>query len=850
MTARSRYDGFPQVFLSGDKEKALAHLGRAKSLLSEVQRIREVTGTPVFQRALRTEDVEMIVKSLGETNAIYVHGFAHKEGRFKTSAFAYPVVLSGYIQSRLINPNTPDWGYVDFCRAKKEQRVWAEAMAEGRTPEPEEYELTEAELEEAKQPAGSFAPTPETVRAFPEYLDQPVAMLHTSNALRADTAGAYQMFNDMSEDGTTKYRAYRYVKGTWVTGTLSKCHQVVLGLHSESIKALQLEPPFLQEDQARAIKYAASGNRMALDSYVGMVQGASGFVGDYACSWDKSDGLVRGFKGWWLVRVQRNRILARRLPVFYGSDQPEYLQFYKDKGLLRLGEFIQEMGGLPTGESFGTEADIEEGISAGYVFDITPGNMPFAEGYGSPYEYCGWSFSDDGREAHNTALRYAAGQDTHYTRWATLFFTPQNVGGLERLSARVSINSDQEIFVPVRRMNRIDYQSIPLKVPYSYKGEVVSVELSTDEGRITERRKKVYNAVVWAGFIDGALHTVHYYYNAMVEARADMSGEPPPEDCAFGGSWEWEIDRGVLGLPPCVYSNIWDTRETLYAGGERSKLDSVKVGEAIIGGHISQAPEWSWYQPVATYRERVQEWVKGADDYVSAITVYPDRSAYVCASRLSRSRQERYKSVYRYKSLYGPWVGTGFRCFVRINSYSSACLTPGKSVNSYCNQVCNYMMGGVHQDTTDRFICYTAETQPGCYDLVETPPPPRCTDMTPYLRNSSSHPELPAMVIQDDIEVVNTFSGRVYNAEASKGFAYEVTPSQMYVDSGIIPRPSMDLYNQEYHRISSTRNCVGYTYTCFNINLLGTMGNGKIGVLHDGSTLSRTDITFVGLPER
>ena len=850
MTARSRYDGFPQVFLSGDKEKALAHLGRAKSLLSEVQRIREVTGVPVFQRALRTEDVEMIVKSLGETHAIYVHGFEHKEQRFKASAFGYPVVLSGYIQSRLINPNSPDWDYVGFCRAKKEQRVWAEAMAEGRLPEPEEYELTEAELEEAKQPAGSFAPTPETVQAFPDYLDQPVAMLHRSNALRADTAGAYQLFDGASEDGLTKYRAYRYVKGTWVTGALSKCHQVVLGLHVGSIKALQLEPPFLQEDQERAIEYAAFGNRMALDSYVDMVQRASGFVGDYACRWDKSDGLVRGFKGWWLVRVQRDRILARRLPVFYGSDQSEYLRFYEDKGLHRLVEFIREMGGLPTGESFGTEADIEEGISAGYVFDITPGNMPFAEGYVAPYEYCSWSFSNDGREAHNTALRYAAGQDTHYTRWASLFFTPQNVGGLERLSARVAINSDQEIFVPVRRMNRMEYQSIPLKVPFGYKGEVVSVELLTDEGRITERRKKVYNAVVWAGFVDGSLHTVHYYYNAMVEVRADVSGELPPEDCAFGGSWEWEVDRGVLGLPPCMYSNAWDTRETLYAGGERSKKDSVKMGEDIIGGHIIEAPEWSWYQPVATYREWGQEWVKGADDYFSAITVYPDRSAYVCASRLSRSKQERYKSVYNYRSLNGPWVGTGYRCFVQLGSHWSTCLTPGKPVSSYCNQKCNYSMVGGYHDTTDRFICHTAETQPGCPDLVEIPPPPRCTDMTTYLGVMPSYPELPAMVIQDDIEVVNTYSGRVYIAEAPNGFKYEVTPSTMYIDSGPIPRPSIDLYTQEFHRISSTRNCVGYTYACFNINLLGTMGNGEIGVLHDGSTLSRTDITFVGLPER
>lgn len=139
-------------------------------------------------------------------------------------------------------------------------------------------------------------------------------------------------------------------------------------------------------------------------------------------------------------------------------------------------------------------------------------------------------------------------------------------------------------------------------------------------------------------------------------------------------------------------------------------------------------------------------------------------------------------------------------------------------------------------------------TVPGCWDLVDIQPPARCTPMTAYF-GGPPEPPLPAGNPSNEPEYAYTYSGYVYTPITEAGYKYNPTPLEMEEETGVIPRPSPDPYTHEMHRINSTRNCVGYDYSCFNINLLGTMGSGKVGVLHTGATTLRTDLTFVGVPE-
>lgn len=127
------------------------------------------------------------------------------------------------------------------------------------------------------------------------------------------------------------------------------------------------------------------------------------------------------------MRIQQHRILAKKLPIFYGSDLPEFTAYYKEKQLWRLAEVLEELGGLLTGESFGTELDIQNGLADGGVLDITPGEMPLS-GYYALYESCGWSSRRWERSAQYRFTLRARRISTH-CRWATVMFQPENVVG-------------------------------------------------------------------------------------------------------------------------------------------------------------------------------------------------------------------------------------------------------------------------------------------------------------------------------------------------------------------------------------------------------------------------------------
>ncbi len=846
MTARSRYDGFPQVFLSGDKEKALAHLGRAKSLLSEVQNLREVAGVPVFQRSIQQEGVSITVKSAVDTDVIYVH--AYEDVRLlekKDGAYTYPAVLSGYIRPRTVTPESPDTDFVSFKEQQKITRVTAEAAAEGREPTEAELALTAEERESARQPTGWFAPTHSTVRVFGELLDRPSINPHKTDVLCADAGGVVSAFKAFDPRTGDYERIYKYGHGRWFTGALAKCAQVVLGIHASAIDALQKEPEFLQEDAGRAERYAQAGKLMASDEFVRLVQQCRGFIPNYAATWAQSDGLVRGFDGWWLVRITPSRVLARRLPVFYGSDEPEFAEHYRKLGLESLADFIDEMGGLPTGEGFGTNRFIEAGIEAGYIFDITPGGMPFRN-CTAPYEYCTWSFSDMGEEAHNTGIFYNPGEDLNYFRWASLRFKPVNIGGVFRIEASVIEHAFEPLFISQFRVEGVMLQCIPnFKVPYGFANQVENLSLWTNDGRMNAERDKTYNTVVWVGYVDGGLHTIRYYRNPNQQSVATYSGEPPPKDCPFSGSWEWAVDYGVAPQPATMLSNAWDTRETLSAGGERWKMDSQKITEYITGGHFIDAPDWSFYTPQAVFREKHQNWKMGGDAYSAYITVYPERGAYTCASSLATSVRESYSVSYKYEQLGGPWTGYGWRCFPRINWRSVGCLIPGLSLEQHCKQTCNWMPGAPPNDTIDRFICFERTEIPGCWGLVDILPPARCTDMTSFLGNSVPMPTLPAPSGTAAPDKKMKYLGRCFNTTAG-GYEYKPNPLAFEIDlPSISPHPVTGFYQS----ISSTRNNVGYGYACFSLNLSGTMGVAKVGDLHNGDQSLRTDLTFVGVPD-
>lgn len=115
----------------------------------------------------------------------------------------------------------------------------------------------------------------------------------------------------------------------------------------------------------------------------------------YMRSWAKCHGvLLDSDNKPWLVEISIDGVLAMRLPVDKGSDKSK-TDAEKQAVLL--------FGGVPSGKAFPVGAKLEAGLLSGEVIRLSgPTEVApfFANNAFVPY--LGWSFSPDGREAHNT----------------------------------------------------------------------------------------------------------------------------------------------------------------------------------------------------------------------------------------------------------------------------------------------------------------------------------------------------------------------------------------------------------------------------------------------------------------
>lgn len=856
--SESRYDGFPQVFLSGDKAKALAHLGRAKSLLSEVQRVRKVMGVKAHAKTIGGQGVEITAKSIGELNAIYVHVAEHemrREEEFRP--YKYPVVLSGYVEAAYINNSRPDMAFVEMEQMRKAARVTAQAAEQGREVTEEELLLTAEELELARFPTGLFAPTQATVAAYgQDYLEQQQVVPFKSNALCAEAYGfygGYSLGRSTEAGSQLKYRAYRYVRPTLLTGALAECMQCVLGLHRDSIEALYQAPEFLLEGELEDYVLRYPYIKFARPAYIEQVVNGNGFISEYKNSWAESTGLVQGVDFWWLVEVRTDRILARPLPVFVGSNLKQFRAHYKNLGLDALHDFIAKFKGLPTGEGIPTGTALAEALENGQVFDITPDNMPF-EGWGALYETCGWSFSPTGAEAHNTGMRYAPASgdlgDAYESRWATLYFQEVYRDGTRRLTAQPRINRTNRLYRPPYFQKGNLVQDLPIKVPYRFTEEVVSVMVPTSDGnRQGTSRDEKFDAVVWAGYVGGSLHTISYAFNGLRSSKSSSYGEAPPA-CPYGGAWEWGSIAGADILPPVMFTNQWDPRQPLDGSESKNVLISRKLGEFVTGGNFFPDVEWSYYYPYAVYHQTEKTWTYGADSLSARIVVHTDRSFYSAVSSHVKSEQHKYVERHYTEIVRGKWAGFGFRCLARINMNAAPSCIGARSaedVMSICNQRCNFFAAGIHSDTTNRHVCHSLDNSP-CRDYVDMEAPERCSDVDRFLSGTPPKYTVPAGRTDDSIVRTYSTEGVAYNPAAEFGYGFPAPLNDIMggtVVGSMSPNPWLGFNNEA----ASSRNVNGYRYCSFTKHLSGALGYATIGRLHTGIMDEQPFITFVGVLE-
>lgn len=868
-----RYDGFPQVFLSGDKTKALAHLGRAKSLLSIVQNLRALAGVGVYQKAIRENGVEITARSFGEVNALYVHASADVPGGREENIYKYPVIISGYVQALARGMfASVDQEYLQRKRDEKAVRVTREFSAQGAVPTEEDLALTAAEERMYQYPTGYFALTAKTIDAYPDVVESSSTALHKSTVLAAEAWGKQEgnTGEAVVEGLRLDYGSYRFVSGTLYSGALSKCAQLVLGIHRDAVSALTSVPPFLAVDAGTEEAYlAATGMILPDGKYVLDVTGHQGFSPQYGYTWAESDGLVRGMSGWWLVRITTDKVYARRLPIFMGSEHPEFAEQYRTLGLEAVAKAIEYFGGLPTGEGFPSGAAFSKGLNDGWILDITPASMPFpAGGWESTHAYCAWSFSPDGSEAHNVGYEYVG--DSYYFKWASIHFSFTSTAFGEQPRARVVPQRRAEVYTPPIGVTYI--QALPLKVPFLVgDSTVMNLQVPTEDARETRpsRSKKVYDAVVWAGFVGDDLQTLSYYYNPLSDEETEtLNGEPPEAPWTSPGAWEWGGRKGVASSAPMMYSSKWDIRRAMYETEWKNKRIQKKLYEylymSIDETGNALAYEWPIYSPAGFfYVENESVSRVTTTEFHTAVALYFDRSMYSGAVLDRVSKVDEIQHSIKRGYARGPWRAQGFICEAWIwFSWRLDCagrentvwrgIDPDSGRDLYlsrCGQKCEWVLGGPPQ-TDRRTMVVCTEDFGGTKDVV-MPRPARCTDYS-NIAPRLWHPDPDetggrGFLRKQYPAEVETF-GWLMSPDNSHGYTYhDFDPVEMESAMGSL---SPDKDSGAFHTNKAARNCYGYQYCGFAKHLVEGPGYGKIGRLHAGDLaqgVPRMNIVFVGV---
>lgn len=131
--------------------------------------------------------------------------------------------------------------------------------------------------------------------------------------------------------------------------------------------------------------------------------------------WNRTHGIVRVSNGNWIVEISKlNGVVAMPAPMFYGTEDRDYLRWLYSIGDVDTASVVEEFGGLPTGEPFPTGTDLADALTNGKVIRLMTAAdlLPFY--YDSDndvdkfalFEGCGWAFSESGIAAINTSFWY------------------------------------------------------------------------------------------------------------------------------------------------------------------------------------------------------------------------------------------------------------------------------------------------------------------------------------------------------------------------------------------------------------------------------------------------------------
>lgn len=525
------YDGVPSIRLEGDEKRALALIPEAKALLYKVQNILAKTGTSTYSMSRRvSDDAYIYVLCTGGQNIITI-------SVAPTTVDTVLPEVPGHL-TRLF----PDFysGLVyDGRMGERTRTVDGEtirfAICESFSPTMICQQVTG--LSPGRQPVGRLAVRPSG--ELPE--------------LENDGGGA-------------QYTQYQRLRPSMYSGTMKQVVQVLMGMGR--IGAAKLRDP---ESSAPDT------------SYIGQVD-ANGVQIQYDYKFNRTHGITRAVDGrLWLVEISISRgVLAMPLPIFPASDTAGFRARAEARGDDAMVLAIDELGCLPTGESF--PSALSTAIANGDVLRLLePSELSPFYAHSSYSSSLGWAFSKRGVEAHNTAWYFSDNDGIQRGVWYQIglhisALTPDREPGEPIAPALAYIRRQNEGIIycpPFPKTSWARY--VPIKFH-----EPLLPGLKSHDGAPAYGSTGVAgphcDTVMFVCFVDDDLKAVRYYRNPRVANNSGTEDDRFSGECIYGGSWDIVTRSGGGYIPSMMYSNDFDDRRTLQGSITTTNITSDDLG--------------------------------------------------------------------------------------------------------------------------------------------------------------------------------------------------------------------------------------------------------------------------------
>lgn len=652
--------GVSSVRLEGDRLRALALLPEGRLLLEKVKAIKTRSGAETFAMSRAVgEDAYIYVLSAGGQNIINISVdpiVVDKVYELPPGPVLYPNFLSGIVWD----------GYIK--RRKRVNDLGVEV-------DPEYIELA------------SFSPTP--ICAAMQQLS-----MGPQRSQRLAVEPDATMFEWVQpRESPHLFSQYVAPRSSQWSGKMKKVVQVVFGLGKININTMRDPDPAKRTPKTKFMeKVEANGVQVKFDYKFMRCHGI----------YTAPDGVL------WLIEISAARgVVAVQLPIFPESRTEKFKDKAGDDTAMLTA--LEELGCLPTGEAFPIGEAYKEAVAAGTVLVLmTPSQLsPFygqLSGYSS---VCGWSFSMDGREAHNVGYGYPEDQPHQKGYWyqinisiGKLLEDPEEGGPIAIGSASLVLQSEGYLWSPPTKGSHM---------PIKYHEPLIGGLLSHSAKPLWPSSTPNSDTVIFVSIMNGELKTARYFKRAGAKQNNSRVDETDGEECLVDGTWRWRTSTGSAALPTMPYTNDIDPRAVAEEHVSEGMLVSTPLGfDPPSYSDFLNAPEAcsvtrsKIFQQSYTFEER-------GGEYRGACFVAPGlvRDAYYYFQGHSFSGGRKGGTSVMYEPVADAYVYFGWRKFPRIASpgYPPHCET----------DVC----GGKHSER--RVICFEYGTG-GCSSFADDGP--------------------------------------------------------------------------------------------------------------------------------